>query len=167
MKQPNPIAVLDVNQITEIVDENEPENNYAGCLWRLKNIEKVFNLNDSEINQTILTLSELNGSLKNRDLGKLVEKLSALVNDKKYLKIAENLVGIEKETTTLFNSTEFYKMCVHKVKFCLDKKEEKMLDDYEAFGTLIDRVETENEMLHNSVNTLSKKASDWEKIREK
>jgi hypothetical protein len=77
---------------------------------------------------------------------------------KKYQKIAENLDGLRSDVKSLFNSTEFYKMYGLKLKYYLDKQETKVADDYNAFCTLIERIEKENERLHNSVNMLTKQS---------
>jgi hypothetical protein len=161
----DPISVIDPSKISEMVDEHRPENSYTGCLWRAKNLEKICSATDLELKDSILALEDLNVSMKSQALGKITGKLSEFIKTKKYQKIAEDLDGLKSDMKSLFNCTEFYKMFGLQLKYYLDKQESKVADDYNAFCTLIERIEKENERLHNSLQMLTKQSLEWEKTR--
>jgi hypothetical protein len=161
----DPISVIDPSKISEMVEEHRPENSYTGCLWRAKNLEKICSATDLELKDSILALEDLNLSIKSQALGKITGQLSEFTRSKKYQKIAENLDGLKSDAKSLFNSTEFYKMYGLKLKYYLDKQESKVADDYNAFCTLIERIEKENERLHNSLQMLTKQSLEWENTR--
>lgn len=105
-----------------------------------------------------MALEDLNLSIKSQALGGIAGRLGDFCKTKKYQKTGENLEGLRSDAKSLFNSTEFYKMYGLKLKYYLDKQEGKVADDYNAFCTLIERIEKENERLHNSLNMLTKQS---------